>query len=189
MKTIFKIVPYLITVVLAIFLMHKCSEEPEIITETVVKYKTVHDTIKQVEIQTEYIPKYVTKVKTVKGKDSIVYVKDTTGIAVIKANEYKAEVKSNNATADLNILTTGELLDVSGVITYKEKETTTTITKTKHKSGLFIYSESAVNPVFERAAIGLDYQIKNKFIIGANVSYNNTVKQVYANVKVGFKIL
>jgi hypothetical protein len=169
------------------FLLKKCEKEPKVITKTEIEYVKVTDTITKVEIKE--VPKtvYINKIKTIKGKDSIVYV-PTPNDNTITANQYDTKIESNNATADLKITTTGELLDVSGVINYTQENKTTTITKTKPQSGLFLYTETSVNPMFERAELGLDCQISNKVIIGTSVSYNNIVKKPYFNVKLGFKI-
>lgn len=188
MQRIINIILVIALIVALIFINKQCNEEPEIITETVTKVVTVHDTITKVEIQEMPKPVYVEKIKTVKGKDSIIYVDKPTDTS-IQAKQYDTELKSNKATAKLKIMTSGELLDVKGVITYPEKETLTTITKKMNKGGLFIYGESSVQPVFERAAIGLDWQIKNKFIIGSSFSYNNLSKSTNFNIKVGIKIL
>ena len=186
MKKIYNIIPYAIIILLILFVFKQCQEEPE--TITTIEYITKTDTITNTVIKEIPTVKYVTKIKTEKGKDSIVYIKDTTDIAtpIIKANEYKASLKSNNATAALDILTTGELLDVKGTITYKEKQTT--ITTFKDRSVLYGYAEASVKPVFERVEVGLDYTIKNKWIVGTSVSYNNVSNTGNINVKVGIKI-
>ena len=183
---------YIITVavlVLSFILINKCVEqEPEIVVKEKVVYKTVTDTITKVEIKEVPKVKYVTKVQTVKGKDSIVYVSKETNNA-IEVNEYNTELKSNNATANLKILTTGELIDVKGSITYKQKETTIETIKKRNKSGLFIYGETSIQPALQRYELGLDYQFKNTIILGVSTSYNDTAKQTYFNAKIGIKIL
>lgn len=163
------------------------TNPPEVITKEKVVYKTKIDTITKVKIQEVPQVKYVTKVQTIKGKDSIIYVSKDTNNA-IEVNEYKTELNSNNAKANLDILTTGELIDVKGVITYQEKETTIETIKRTNKSGLFIYGETSVKPALERIELGLDYQIKNKYIVGLSASYDNISKQTYLNAKIGFKL-
>ena len=177
----------IISVLFVIFAFNKCEQKPTIVTKTKVEYIDRIDTITKVEIQE--VPKivFVNKYKTVKGNDSIVYVK-VKNDSTIQANQYNTKLLSNNATADLKITTTGALLDVSGVIRYKEKETTTNTTITRSKSGLFLYGETSINPTLERIEIGLDYQIKNKIIIGVSASYNDIAKQSYINAKIGFRL-
>lgn len=178
---------YLIALVALFVLIKQCEQEPKIKTVTKTEYVKVTDTItKMVEIE---VPKtvYVTKVKTVKGKDSIVYVDASTPTA-ITATQYTKQLKSNNATANLKITTTGELLDVTGTINYTQENTTTTITKVKAKSGLFLYGQASIAPNPDRFAIGLDYQVRNTFLIGASASYNNITKDVYVNAKLGIRI-
>ena len=183
-KNVFIVV---ISLLFLTFAFIKCNEEPKIVTKTTVKYIDRVDTITKVDIQE--VPKivFVNKYKTVKGKDSVVYVK-LPNDSTIKANQYQTTLKSNNAEADLSITTTGQLLDVSGIIRYKEKETTTNTTITRAKSGLFLYSGTSINPMLERVEVGVDWVIKNKIIIGVSASYNDIAKQSYINGKIGFRL-
>ena len=179
-----KYLPYVILLILAALLFKECQKPDKIVTTT--KYVKVTDTITRVEIQKEPVIRYVQRTKTVKGNDSIIYVSKADSTS-IQANEYKTTLTSNNATARLKILTSGELLDVSGVIDYKQKETT--INTVKNASGLFLYGEGSVgNKELQQFGIGLDYQIKNKYLIGIGVSYNNAVKEPYLNFKLGLNL-
>lgn len=178
----------ILAILLIILAVRSCEQEPKVITKTKIEIVKVTDTIIETKIDT--VPKlvYVEKIKKEKGKDSIVYVKEPSDTS-ITANQYKTTLKANNATANLNITTTGELLDVTGTIDYTQTNTTTEIIKIVPKSGLFFYGETSINPIFEHASIGLDYQIKNTIIIGGSTSYNNLSKSVNFNVKLGFSIL
>ena len=180
---------YIIIAILTIALLFivKCKEEPEVITNTVTKIVTKTDTITNVKIKEIPTVKYITKTKTIKGKDGIIYVDKETN-ETIKANEYKVEVDSNEAKAKLEILTTGQLLDVKGVITYPEKETITEVIRRVNKSGFYLYTETSVKPTLERIELGVDWVIKNKVIIGASASYNDIAKQSYINAKIGIKL-
>ena len=164
--------------------MRGCNEEPRTHVQT--RYIQVTDTITKVEIKE--VPKkvYVYKAKTVKGKDSIVFVKskDTADLPIIKANQFTTILKSNNATADLKITTTGELLDVQGVINYKEKKQT--ITEFKNNSGLFLYGQT--NTKFDEYGVGLDYVIRNSIIIGGSINHNTQFQNTRINIKVGIRI-
>ena len=173
-----------IGIVLLMILLRSCNDEPQI--KTKIEYIERTDTITKVEIQE--VPKkvYVYKTKTLKGKDSIVYVKekDTNNLPIIEANQFTTMLKSNNATADLKITTTGELLDVQGVINYTEK--IKTVTEFKNNSGLFIFGQT--NTKFDTYGIGVDYVIKNKIIIGASGTYNTQFKTSSINLKVGIRV-
>src|SRR5690606_36718626 len=124
---------------------------------------------------------------TKRGKDSIVYVQ-VPGETSIKANQYDTELKANNATAKLKITTTGQLLDVTGTIDYQQKETTTTTTIIKPKSGLFVYGQTSVSPLLKVSAVGLDYQFKNTVIVGASFNFDHITNQNYISAKIGFRI-
>lgn len=186
MKTKIDVIWVIVGLIIAFVLMRQCEGEPKTITKTETKTIIKTDTIKKVIIKE--IPKtvYVEKLKTVKGKDSIIY-KDKPDSTTIKANQYKTTLESNNALADLNITTTGELLDVSGTITYPEKETTTTITKIRDASGFYIYGQLPINNLTQIEVGGL-FQFKNKAFISGGVSYNNITKQPDFNIGLGIRL-
>jgi hypothetical protein len=184
-----KVINYSIVVglmLLTIFLVKRCEGEPKVITKTTTVVKTITDTIERVVISRPII-KYVEKVKTVKGKDSIVYVEKPNNNTVV-ANQYPTTLESNSAKADLLVTTTGELLDVSGTITYPERTVTTTITKVKPKSGAFLYFETNISTSPKRFELGVDYQLRNTVLIGVSADYSNITKNLSANVKLGFRI-
>ena len=175
-----------IAVILLILVNKACESEAKVTTKTETKTIIVHDTIiKTVISEPETV--YVQKIKTVKGDTEIVYV-DKTDSTSIKANRYTTEVKSNKATANLKITTTGELLDVTGVITYPEKETITTITKTKDKSGLFMYANMPLNANIINVEAGVIYQFKNKILLMGGVQYNQFTKSADLKAGIGIKL-
>lgn len=163
------------------------NREPEVITKTEVKIEKVTDTV----IKTKIIEKPV-KVPVIIYKDSIIRVKESTVIPtdtpVIQANEFKTTIKSGNASADLQILSTGRVLDVQGVIQYDREIRTTTVTKYIHNSSFFLYGETSIAPAFERLELGVDYVIKDRVIIGASGSYNLIHDHASLNIKFGIKL-
>jgi uncharacterized protein YrrD len=167
--------------------LKQCEGKPKVVTKTTTKVKTIHDTITEVKIDTIYTQVYIEKTKTIKGKDSIIY-KDKPSETTTTANQYQTTLKSNKATAKLDITTTGELLDVSGTITYPEKETITRITKVKPQSGLFIYGSAPISSRSLSPEVGALFQIKNKLILGAGVQYDNITNNVNATFTLGVKI-
>ena len=178
---------YLVGIIVVIVLTKQCDGETITKIETVTEYVKVTDTITNTIIQE--VPKlvYIEKVKTLKGKDSIIY-KNKPSETTINANQYEARVESNNATADLKITTTGELLDVTGIINFTQENTTTTITNTKNKSGAFLYLETGFSKKPERFELGIDYQIKNKYLIDISVDYNTITQSSTVNGKIGLKL-
>ena len=176
---------YFIAIVSIILLLKDCGGE-KIKTVTVTEIVKVTDTVTNTVIQE--VPKtvYIERLKTIKGKDTIIY-KDKADSTTIKANQYATKLESNNATANLQITTTGELLDVQGVITFEQENKTTTITKTKNASGLFLYGQTNLNG-FDSYGVGIDYQIKNKIIVGTSVNYDNFNGHFSLNAKIGFKL-
>ena len=169
-------------IIVVIILVILFEQEPKTITE--IKYIPKTETITETKIDTVYKKVYFEKTKTLKGKDSIIY-KDVPSETASPARQYKATVKTDSSRADLQIVTTGELIDVKGTISYNQKETTKTIVK--QKSGLFIYGST--NPTLTQPEIGLLYQLKNKVFISTGVQYNSFTKTADFKIGVGIKIL
>lgn len=177
----------------------KVTTPDKIKVDVKIEYERIRDSIKSTMIypDPEVIYVDVTKEKIIyldaeqiiKTKDSIVYI-DSSGTEqpAIKANQFNTILKSNNASADLHILTTGRLLNVTGVIEYDKEIKTIETTKTIIKNGGFIYLESSVFPALERYELGIDYTIRNRFILGSSVSYDSNSSQGYVNFKFGYHI-
>lgn len=170
----------LIVLALCLFLK-QCSKEPKTIVKT--EYVKVTDTITKTIIDT--VPKlvYVEKTKTIKGKDSIVY-KDKPTDTSITANQYNTTLESNNASADLKITTTGELLDVKGTINYTKEIKTIK----QAQSGLFLYGDVPITKPHTNVELGLIYQFKNSILIKGGAQYNNFTKGVDFKVGIGIKL-
>jgi hypothetical protein len=167
-------------------IVRQCEKEPKIVTKTVTKTITKRDTITKTiisEPKTVYVKKYV----NVKGEDKIVYLEKQDASAT-EAKEYNTILQSNKSTANIKITTTGELLDVSGTITYPEKENTITITKSRAKSGLFVYGTAPLNTNNISIEVGMAYQFKNTLMIIGGVQYNDFTKSADLKVGIGVKI-
>ena len=176
----------IIAVIVILILINKQCEKPKEVVKTVTKVEIVKDTITEIEIKE--VPKkvFVNRYVNVKGKDSIVYV-DKPNDSTIQANQYQTTLKSNDATAEVQITTTGELLDVSGIIEYPKTKETTIITKTKNRSGLFIYADLPITNNFN-PEIGAIYQLKNTALVKAGAQYNEFTKSLDVKIGIGIKI-
>jgi hypothetical protein len=190
MKNIFDTYKTLIITIIVclafITIVRQCEKEPKTVVKTVTKTVTKHDTIIKTVIskpKTVYVNKYV----NVKGETEIVYVK-LPDSSTIKANQYNTTLNSNKANAALKITTTGELLDVSGVIIYPKETVTTTITKTSAKSGLFLYGSAPLNTNNISVEVGLLYQFKNTIGVMGGLQYNDFTKSVDAKIGLAVKI-
>jgi len=162
-------------------LLKQCEGEPKVITKVKTKVTTVHDTITEVKIDTNYVRVYVEKTK-----DSIVYVSQPTD-STITANQFTTNLKSNNANAKLQITTTGELLDVSGIITYPEKETTVETIITRDASGFYIYGNLPINNMVS-PELGVLLQVRNKMFVSGGVQYNNFTQKMDFKIGLGIKL-
>ena len=187
MFNIKKILIVLVGIIILMVVAQQCNAEPITTIKTQTEYIKVYDTITETVFVDKPIIKYVNKVKTIRGKDSVVYVSKNDS-AAIKSNSYETVLKSNNSSAYLNILTTGELLEVTGVIESQKKIITNNITKRTNNSGVFLYVETSILPQLQRYEVGVDWQIKNKFILGTSIDYNSISKTSHVNVKVGIRI-
>ena len=176
---------YVIGIVFIIAFLKDCTGGEKVKTVTVIETVTVTDTITNTIIKE--VPKtvYIERLKTVKGKDTIIY-KDTPTDSTIQANQYKTTLESNNATADLTVTTTGELLDLTGTITYKQENKTTTITKKIPSSGAYLSTQIGLigTPSY---GVGLDFHVR-KVIIGGFANYLPMNGGVNAGIKIGFKL-
>lgn len=170
----------------ALAFIDQCSNhgKTKIVEKTVIE--TVTDTITKTVIKE--VPKEVIVNKYIdkEGEKVIVYV-DKPNDSSFVANKYETTLTSNNATAKLDITTTGELLDVQGLITYPKETKTIETFKTVNNSGLFIYGSMPVNGNIS-PEIGAMYQIKNKILIGAGVQFNNFTKKADATITLGIKL-
>lgn len=186
MKTWHKYLIGAVIIIAIILLVRGCEHEPKIKTITKIVYKERTDTITNTIIK-EGKPIYYEVIKTIKGKDSIVYVTKPSDSS-LKAQIYDVNIKTDSSSADLKITSLTKPIDVFGTIKCFNKETKTKETIIKAKSGLFIYGETSVSPMLENIGVGLDYQIKNDVIIGTSVNYSTLDKNVYFNVKLGFRV-
>ena len=178
---------YILAGLIVLFaLLNQCNGKVKTVieTKTVIEWKT--DTIIQNKTIIKEVdkPVYVQRIKTIKGKDSIIY-KDKPSETTTTATQFKTKIQSNKASANLLITSTGEVLDVQGTITYPEKETITNITKIRDASGLFMYGSVPIHNL-SSPEVGLMYQFKNKVGIMGGVQYNNITNK--ADFKLGFLI-
>lgn len=178
MKTKISIWWFPIVFIILVALMQQCEGNTKTVTNTEVNITEVIDSVRRAtlkDVKTVYIDTSKTYTKWLKGKtitkDSIVYV-DKSNESTIKANQYFTEIQSDSATAKLNITTTGELLDVQGVITYPRIETTTTITNTRDASGKFIFLKTDMLNPLQNLELGVFAHINNKFGVIASINYD-----------------
>ena len=166
--------------------VRQCEKEPTIRTVTETKTVIVHDTITKTVISEPKVV-YVKKYVDVKGDTKIVYL-EKQDTSATEAKEYKSTIKGTKASAEVTVLTTGDLLDIQGIFTYPELETTTTITKTKSKSGLFLFGQVPLNTNNISVELGLAYQFKNTLMLIGGVQYNDFTKSADLKVGIGVKI-
>lgn len=183
-KTTYIIIAFLVALLL---LETTCNSKTEERVKVVVKTKIKTDTITKTfikEVPKEVIVnKYIDK----EGEKVIVYV-DTPNDTSIVAKQYDTQLKANNATADIKITTTGQLLDVTGVITYPKETTTLERTIYKNKSAFFIYGKMPISSQLQTPELGVMYNFRNKLIIGTGAQLNNLTNEINATVTLAVKL-
>jgi hypothetical protein len=180
--------PFLAGVIITlIFLtLKECKQPtplPEPVTITKIEYITKIDTIIKTKLSKPSI-KYVDNTKI---KDSIIYV-DKSNDNAVELYQTNTKLITDNGEADLNIKSLGEIISIDGTISNNETIITKETTKTINNSGAFLYLESSIKPVLTHFQLGLDYQIKNKYLLGVSISHNTEFKATYINAKVGINI-
>ena len=125
----------IVLILLAAYVYFTDDVVERVIETTTFKIKVVENT--DTIVMTVFKPSKIRYIDRV--KDSLVYV-DSTHTGALKVNEYKEVFKSNNSTADLTILTTGELKSVAGTITTQDTITTINTVRDNYiiKNNLFI---------------------------------------------------
>ena len=172
--------------VIGVLIASSCERDVVKVKEKViVKNVKVTDTVRIKDTIVNPKKIYINKWKYVeKPKDSV--SKDT--IKMIEANEYNQELVGKNGNAKIKLITTGELLDLSGVIECNEKTIEKTITKYTAKNKVFFTGGlgMGLNGGFRDIKIGIDYNIKNKVLLKYNVGYDLSTNQPFTGVGIGF---
>jgi hypothetical protein len=189
-KYIFQIALVIIAI---IFFVDKCSPDiPEPTTTTTIDIEQIKDSIKNVivnSIEPIYIDTSKTTIKWLKPDKEIVKVTDTfylnsDSTNLVSANKYSLTLESNKATADLDITTTGELLDIDGVINYPKETVTIKETIVNNAPHLSLYTMSPTNRFSPE--IGLIYKTKGSLSFMLSGTYNELINQ--GELKVGAAI-
>ena len=147
------------------------------VTTRVVK---VTDTLKiKGGIVTKYKKVYVRKTDT-----SIVYLEkaDTTSI---EARIYTQPIEGKRSSGVATITTTGELLDFCATIECQDSIIEKTTTKYRDNSRLFLSPSYNTN---KQINIGVDWNIKNKFLLKGGVGYDIQNTKPYISLGVGIPI-
>lgn len=194
---IIKYIIQLIVVIFAVmFFVKQCSsdEEPDVVIETTVNIEWIKDSLRSVlvkEIKPIYIDTTITKIKWLKPEKEIVRVTDTffkpgdsSNINLIRANKYSIELKSNEATADLSITTSGELYDVTGTIEYPKETVTIKETIKETKPHISLYGMSPIGRFSPE--LGLIYKTKGKLSLMGAAQWNEFTSE--AEFKIGAAI-
>ena len=107
---------------------------------------------------------------------------------IIEANKYSQELIGEKGIAKIDVITTGELLDLSGIIECNEKIIEKTITKYTAKSKVFVSGgiDMRLNGELKNIRAGIDYNIKNKVLLKGGLGYDIIENQPFAGVGIGF---
>jgi hypothetical protein len=150
------------------------------------KIKTVIKTIKITDTLTVK-GGVTTKYKNVfirKTDKSIVYF-DKADTTSIEAKVYTQPISGNRSSGVATITTTGELLDFCATIECQDSIIETEITKYRDNSRMFLSPSYNTNGQIN---IGLDWSIKNKFLLKGGAGYDLNTKTPYISLGVGIPI-
>ena len=194
MKKIFNkrnIITAIVSLVIGILIASSCNGNR---SDDITKVKTEIKVVERIDtliVEKKSKPKtvYVDRIKYVKG--DVVYVGEPNdSVPTIKANKYSQKVVGSRSVADIEVTTTGELIDLKAFVTVKdsiiEKETIII----KSKSNVFMSGGISINPnqSVRDFNVGIDYNIKNKALIGVNGGFDLNSNQPYIGLRVGFSL-
>jgi hypothetical protein len=150
------------------------------------KVKTVIKTIKVTDtltvkggVTTKYKNVFIRKTDT-----SIVYLEKADSTSV-QARTYKQDITGRRSSGVATITTTGELLDFCATIECQDSIIETEITKYRDNSRMFLSPSYNTN---RQINIGLDWSIKNKFLLKGGAGYDLNTKTPYISLGVGIPI-
>ena len=178
-----------ITIAIASFLIgvliaSSCDRDVvEVREKIVVKNIKVIDTVRIHDTIRKPIKVYVDKWRYVQRLPNSVKKEE-----IVEANKYSQKLVGNKGVAQIEVITTGELLDLSGIIECNERVVEKTITKYKNKSKLFLSGgiDMRLDGGIRNIKVGLDYNIKNKVILKGGLGYDITDNQPLVGVGLGF---
>ena len=197
MKNFLKILPYILTFVLALIFFKQCMSPRTETTETI-DYEQIVDSLQAlvkipepeiVKIKVDSIVYKKSKVTTIKGKDSIIYETDTVYLEK-EVKKYNRELISKDSLTHVNlsIYTTGTLFKVDGTISYQKETKTVKTTQYLNENATYLYLETSLMPLVKKFEVGVDRTINNKFMFGGSVEYIPEHKLGFVNAKLGFDI-
>lgn len=111
-------------------------------------------------------PRLVFVEKVVVENDTIIRFVNEPSETSITANKYSETLKGEHGEVDIDVTTTGQLLDLRGVMRFNKTETT--ITKVVEKNKLFMGVEYNTD---ERIEAKLSLSLKNKAMISGGMGF------------------
>lgn len=175
------IISLVIGFVLCAALLQFCegSKNPDKV-EVKTKVVKVTDTLKvSGGIVTKYKKVYVRKTDT-----SVVYL-DKPDSTSIEARVYTQPITGKRSSGVATITTTGDLLDFCATIECQDSIIEKTTTKYRDNSRLFLSPSYNTN---NQLNIGVDWNIKNKFLLKSGVGYDIQNTTPYISVGIGIPI-
>lgn len=179
-QIIIAIASFLIGVLLA----SSCERDVvEVKEKVVVKNIKVIDTVRIHDTIRKPVKVYVDKWRYVQRLPNSIKKEE-----IVEANKYSQKLVGKKGVAQIEVITTGELLDLSGIIECNERVVEKTITKYKNKSKLFLSGgiDMRLDGGVRNIKVGLDYNIKNKVILKGGLGYDIIENQPLVGVGLGF---
>jgi hypothetical protein len=150
------------------------------------KVKTVIKTIKVTDtlmvkggVTTKYKNVFIRKTDT-----SVVYLEKADSTSV-QARTYKQDISGKRSSGVATITTTGDLLDFCATIECQDSIIEKTTTKYRDNSRLFLSPSYNTN---NQLNIGVDWNIKNKFLLKGGIGYDIQNTTPYISLGIGIPI-
>jgi hypothetical protein len=167
--------------VLCAALLHFCEgKDKSDKVKTVVKTVKVTDTLRvKGPVTTKYRDVFIRKTDT-----SIVYL-DKADTTSLEARVYTQPISGNRSSGVATITTTGELLDFCATIECQDSIIEREVIKYRDNSRLFLSPSYNTNGQIN---IGLDWSIRNKFLLKGGGGYDLNTNTPYISLGVGIPI-
>lgn len=171
---------YVLCFFLGFFIANKCtkSKKVETLKEIVIEKKVV-DTVRLTNTISKPTKVFVEKI--VIEYDTIIKYVDVATETSIEANKYKETLKGKHGEADIFVTTTGQLLDLKGVLRFTERETIRPMLV--RKNNLYLGGHYNTNDGIES---NLYFDLKQKIIISGGIGIQDN--QTYYKVGVAIPI-
>ena len=179
----------LASLIIGVLIASSCEGRGDVVGNKVKTKVKVVERIDTLVVKEKVLSKPKIVYVDVNNTDTI-YIKKPDSIPVIKARKYNQKVIGERSEADIEITTTGELIDLKAFVKVKDSIITKEVVEYKVKSNVFMSGGISVNPnqSVRDFNVGIDYNVKSKVLIGIEGGYDLNVNQPFIGFRVGLSL-